>query len=208
MVTAISCWQLLGFLGFTLKWNALLICRYDWPLYGRINGAAFGCHGKLKICSLCGSLRADILSAKLIGHSLSQLANCLKSLLMDQEKLSCEWTLFMQKARAFCFLLKTLFNSKAPSIYKILNSTVWTMSSNEWILPALQQTSSFLTMGFFFFFWRENCFLNVTSWLHQVWNGKWKNKHLCWLSLAVPFKACQTDVILGAFYSADQDTSS
>lgn len=64
--SAVGSW--LGFHGFTLKWNALLICGYDWPLHRRINGVAFGCHGKLKMCSLCGSLKADILSAKLTGH--------------------------------------------------------------------------------------------------------------------------------------------
>ena len=133
--------------------------------------------------------------------SLSQLANCLKSLLIDQETLSGEWTLFMQKARAFCFLLKTLFNSKAPSIYNILNST--NMNNQfQWMNLSGFMTNEclfFLKLWGLFFFKRKNCFLNAAAWLSQVWNSQSEQQQWRWASLIVSLKACQINVILDAF---------
>lgn len=41
-----------------------------------------------------------------------------------------------------------------------------------------------------------------------MWNSQSKQQQWCWASLVVSLKACQTNVILDAFYSADQARSS
>lgn len=59
--------ELLVCLGLTLQGNVFIFFDYDWPLHRRFKWHASGCHGKLSIDSLCGSLRAESPYAMLIG---------------------------------------------------------------------------------------------------------------------------------------------
>lgn len=66
--------------------------------------------------------------------------------------------------------LKGPFHLQNSKFYKCEQSAPTNESFrlySEWVLFGLQDFVSFL-----FFVFEENYFLDVASWLHQVWNGK------------------------------------